>query len=89
MTRLRHVGAATRMKRSECPQCSRVVDAASPMNCNATPAPGDITFCVGCGAMCQFTDDLGLAPVDVATLPAETRTLIEDAQRKLAMVKPS
>jgi hypothetical protein len=45
----------------------------------ATASPGDVTICVYCNEILEFTEELMLAKVDITTLPAEL-------QDQLAMV---
>lgn len=44
-----------------CPCCNSVVDSAATVNDNADiPKPKDLTICVYCAAVLQFTDDMDL-----------------------------
>jgi len=57
-----------RVPESNCTSCGERLDAAGTM-CEGTPAPkpGDITICVVCGQVMQFTDTLGFQGVDDPT----------------------
>lgn len=44
---------------SKCPHCGKVIDAATGMG-DYSPKPGDVTVCIGCEGLNQFTEDLHL-----------------------------
>ena len=57
-----------------CDRCGDELDCATgPGQVN----PGDLSVCLGCGAVRQFTADLGLEPVDVAELPRKARREVD------------
>lgn len=43
-----------------CPVCKSALDCASDPLGDATPKPGDVSYCVYCSAILTFTQDLGL-----------------------------
>jgi transcription elongation factor Elf1 len=68
-----------------CPSCNKELDgyeSASPDR--RVPQSGDITVCVYCSAVSQYTDAQTLRPVDVATLPPDVRKRIA---RAIALVR--
>lgn len=62
--------------------CGKVLDAATGKDGHA-PEPGNVSICWGCGQVLQFTAELGLQAMtddEIATLPAEARTLLRKMQ---------
>lgn len=45
---------------NECPQCHKILDAATGVEGARPPKPNDFTVCVYCQSWLLFTDDLGL-----------------------------
>jgi hypothetical protein len=43
-----------------CPWCLSEHDAASGLNHDTTPKPGDVTLCIRCGEWCVFDDRMTL-----------------------------
>jgi hypothetical protein len=70
----------TQMPACLCPTCESKLDAATAFDdSGATARPGDVTICVYCNEILEFTEELMLVKVDITTLPAEL-------QDQLAMV---
>ena len=46
-----------------CPACAKVLDASTNTTGDTAPSPGDITICIGCGAVLTYRDGLRLAAV--------------------------
>ena len=64
---------STQMKKAaSCPGCGRSdIDGATHIaesNHIVTPKPGDLSICVYCGAINQFTEDMGLESCDLDKL---------------------
>jgi hypothetical protein len=70
---------------ARCPSCGYLADAATPVRgmSEAVPKPGDITMCIRCGNVLKFGQSLDLLPVDVDTLPAETRRTLHAMKEAL------
>lgn len=60
----------------QCPCCESTLDAATSVNCNASPRPGDVTVCFYCAAPLEFTGDLGFEKIDIKTMEPEVQDLI-------------
>jgi len=74
----------TRVPGSDCPACGYHIDAATCVEGNYQPSPGDPTVCVACGAVLVFTEARTLratTAAEVATFPAETRRLLTKVQQ--------
>jgi hypothetical protein len=66
--------------------CGTVLEAATPLpgtEPDAVPQPGDVTVCLDCGKAYTFAGDLGIVPLDLATLPPEDRRQVEEAQAEV------
>lgn len=66
-----------KMKMDTCPSCGRVMDAATVADSNrpASPTPGDLSVCIGCGDYLVYKDDLSLRQMteeESKSLPPET-----------------
>jgi hypothetical protein len=51
-------GPTNRIVESHCTNCGMVVSAATGIDSNAQPSPGDVTVCFECGHVMIFDDDL-------------------------------
>lgn len=45
---------------SECPECGKKLDAATGVQADQAPRPGDVSICIYCRTWLRFTDDLTL-----------------------------
>ena len=74
------LGREVRLQKTSCPNCQKELDAASGINADITPKPGDYSICLWCGTFLKFTDTLDyvmLDAVEFAGLPNEVqRTLL-------------
>jgi len=54
-------------KETYCPRCDNKLDGFTEMKEGTTPKSGDVTVCLYCSAVLEFTDDMMLdfAPIDV------------------------
>lgn len=51
-------------KSNECLECGEVLDMATSVEGdNAIPTPGDVTVCIRCGTIAQFTEEMNLKPI--------------------------
>ena len=67
----------------KCPKCGHILDAATSLE-NASPKPGDVTICVGCGNLLEFLKDKPwLAPISQEKLGA----LDEDNRKTLESLR--
>lgn len=48
------------MPQCRCPECGYIVDSARCMETSAEPSSGDVSLCLNCGSVNQFTDILTL-----------------------------
>jgi len=81
---------AHRLPESECPSCGYRVDAASGISTDEAPKPGDVTLCMKCGQVMQFTATLGVRGVQPASIPGIDRATMRNirrAQRAIAILK--
>jgi len=65
-----------------CPQCKATLDGAS--HADSTPEPGDLTICVYCTALLQFSDSMTLVGMDIDDISPADRESIYSA---IEMVK--
>ena len=79
----------SRMEKQKCPTCGRENDAATCLDFDVAPRPGDTSICIGCQNVHIFTDDLSLRPatekdIDGMPLDAVSRTqrLLTEAKAK-------
>jgi hypothetical protein len=52
------LGVDSRVPPSACLSCGALNDAATGVNNDARPSPGDVTVCLYCGHIMVFSDDL-------------------------------
>ncbi len=50
----------TRFKNNDCPSCGFMLNAADGVNHGEAPMPGDITICINCTELLEFSDDMSL-----------------------------
>jgi hypothetical protein len=70
----------TKTPSAACPRCQKLLDRVDALiGGPATPKPGDVTLCIGCGTILVFTPGLGLRiarPDDMEELsPEQTEVL--------------
>lgn len=73
-----------RLRESKCPACGSRLDAASGLRGTAVPKPkpGDITLCIDCGQVMEFTATLGLRAIkDPARIPDISADNLRDIRR--------
>jgi hypothetical protein len=79
-----------RMRPGLCPLCGKLLDAVGKLEDGASgPTPGDVTLCMGCGALLSFADDMGLQVQDEGELDAETRREVERVRAAIVEVNAS
>lgn len=68
----------TRTSVVECPYCNATLDAASGVDNDDRPDPGDPTVCFYCGGFLRFTQNLGLEKIGLADIdnPGQRLTLM-------------
>jgi hypothetical protein len=60
-----------------CPVCESKLDAAAATNGDGSPPKsGDVTVCIYCTALLEFTDDLKVKQVDIKSVEPELRDVI-------------
>ena len=68
---------------SPCPHCHKVMDAATHEDRVVRPKPGDISICIYCAGVAQFSPELALVAFsedEMRHLPGATRADIREAQ---------
>jgi len=66
-----------RVKKSKCPACSHVLDAATGLeDVTHVPEPGDVTLCINCLELLEFDEKLGLSILDFDRLDDEDKTKV-------------
>ncbi len=75
----------TKIGNNACPECGYVMDCATgAYEDSVTPNPHDLSLCLNCGEMLEFSDDMEmikLHPVILDSLPQETQYQLIKAQR--------
>lgn len=67
-------------KQPNCPVCNSQLDAVTGITKDVKPKPGDITLCLYCGEVMEFTKT-GFKSVDIEKLTPETQCDIKKVQR--------
>lgn len=68
---------AFRVPPEPCPHCGAVHDGAGSLIHDSRPKPGDVTVCILCAGVGEFTEDLKLRPLsdsDIATFDVSVQT---------------
>lgn len=68
----------TLMDECNCPQCGYHLDAATGINGDTIPESGDISICVNCAAILEFTEDLTLQILSKEELRKLTKDVLDD-----------
>jgi RNase P subunit RPR2 len=79
-----------RIKMNECPSCHKQLDAASSVDDNLRPEPGEITICLYCGHIMAFDDDLSfreLTSKEMIEVAGDPRILAIQRARQEVMKK--
>lgn len=59
----------TKMGEDHCPACNYLCDSASALNePHSTPNPGDVSICLNCGELLEFSSDMALIEIRKETL---------------------
>ena len=64
------LGRDHRVPQAKCPLCGHKLDAASGINTDASPDPGDYSVCIGCASPLIYRDDLTLRPLTAPEMAA-------------------
>ena len=60
-----------------CPNCNVPLDAVTdPSEQNKLPSPGDVTLCLYCDELLEFTDDMMLQPINIKELAPEVQDAV-------------
>ncbi len=74
-----------RLKSSHCPYCQCCLDSAfDPELQDRVPRPGDLTCCIKCGELSQYTDQFDLEPFLISDLDPEQQPQIKRYQALIA-----
>lgn len=76
----------TRLKPSPCPNCGYAMDAVTAAFEDVRPKPGDVTVCIKCAALLEFTDDMRYAPANTRRLALETLEQLAQVQAAVRMM---
>lgn len=72
-----------KMGKDHCPNCNKLLDAATELSKEVKPNPGDISICIYCGTILVFAVDMALM---VATM-SDLEGLSIDALCKLSIAQ--
>lgn len=78
-----------RVPKGQC-ECGAVLDAATPMRHDRSPAPGDITICLFCQRALQYGDDLkpkAMSEEQFRALPADVQLEVRQIARALELAR--
>lgn len=82
---------STDIPQQPCPQCGRVMELASSLTSDdAVPSCGDVTICIGCGAVMMFDFAMRvqvLSPDAIKDLPQGVRRVLVAAEANRVIVK--
>jgi len=67
--------------RSHCPTCGELLDAFSHQDPNAKPIPGDLTICVYCSEVLEFTNTMDLKLASPETIESFDFVKLSRAQK--------
>lgn len=73
----------TKMGKDFCPHCNYELDAASSIEGEIVPVPGDVSICINCGEFLEFASDMALTEITRETL----NDLTEDQLSQLMRIK--
>lgn len=72
-----------------CPNCKKLLDGFTRLPDKAKPKPGDISVCLYCGEILEFTDDLQLIHADADTIAQVDFPELQQAHRISAAFRES
>jgi hypothetical protein len=73
-----------------CPCCGHIIEAATNVDSELAPDPGDVTICLYCCNLLMFSDDMQLIKfpkVLFSTLSEEMRGKLSKVQQAIALAK--
>ena len=79
----------SRQPESACPDCGKLLDAATDPETDAVPEPGDVGICFGCQGVHVFTNTMGRRRPNEAEISRFPLDLLTRYQRALTAVKSS
>ena len=82
--------ATTQVPESECPVCSNKLDAASDIQSDAVPSPGDATVCIICASFLTFTETMHLRLMsleEISVLPDDVRLTLQRYRRVVQKIR--
>lgn len=71
---------------SHCPDCGAILDAATSIEKDQRPAPGDVTVCFKCTSFLQFDDNMQLKTLpssELRELPSDIRNILFKARKAI------
>lgn len=78
---------STLVPKACCPECHAELDTATSARGDYTPAQGDVSVCVYCGALLQFDPSLVLVPLSEDELESLDDEIVQVLKQMSAMVK--
>ena len=79
----------TRQPESSCPDCGKLLDAATNPETDDVPGPGDFGICIDCQGLHVFTETMGRRPPTEAELALLPLDMLTRYQRALTEVNKS
>jgi len=80
------LGRDTKLPDRACPVCNNKLDAASAINADTSPQPGDVSICFYCGSFLIYSDDMSsrlLTELEVYALDPHTKALLVETRQRL------
>jgi len=70
-----------KMNLEKCPTCGEQLDAATPIDGEATPTEGDLSICLYCGEIMEFAEGMKLVKADIESIVTADFIELQKAQK--------
>ena len=80
----------TKTGKDQCPLCNHEIDAATGIDNDETPKPGDVSICINCAGFLQYSSDMSLQElpkVVFESLDHEVQMTMKRARRVIMIMK--